>query len=157
MKNWSFDEHWECRACKSLSSPSLNVCWNCKVIRDTSPNPEASAYDQEARVRSLAVTQFLLQVVVVVALSLVVVKPVYCFVAYSNACPYEVPELRLVSLIAAIAMAPFTMVAVDVALIMFFAPSRVSRKVAEEFMHRKRPQFLRRWYSKLLRISYSRT
>ncbi|WP_219851896.1 hypothetical protein, partial [Methylibium rhizosphaerae] len=155
-------EHWECRACRALTSTHLNQCWNCHSIKGELPPVEIDAcanagahergMNSPSRVSSLAVAQVLLFVSISIALS-VVVKPIYCFVAYSNGCPYKLPELKLVFL----AIAPFMVVAVDVVLIFLVAPGRVPPEVVEAFVHHNRPKFLRRWYSKLVARSYSRS
>jgi len=155
-------ENWECKGCKALTSASTDECWNCHTIKGSTPSTLAMAAarvkaqererDLRPRVVSLVVAQVLLFIAAAVGAA-IVVKPIYCLIAYSNGCPYKVPELKLIFL----AISPLVVVAVDVALIFLVAPTRVPLKFAEEFVHNKRPKFLRHWYSKLLAKSYSRT
>ena len=156
-----FVEHWECNGCKALTSASLNECWNCHSVKGSMPSTQAvaaakaavqeSERDSRPRVFSLILAQVGL-FIAAAAVAAIVVKPIYCLVAYSNGCPYKVPEFKLVLL----AISPFVVVAVDVAVIFLVAPTRVPLKFAEAFVHNKRPKFLRRWYSKLLVKSYAR-
>jgi len=155
-------EHWECKACNALSPTSAIACWKCHSEKGLVPTAEAAeAIKKEARdsqreanprSSSLAFAQVLLFVAAAILVAFVV-KPAYCFVAYSNGCPYKIPELKFVFL----AITPFAVVAVDLALIFLVAPNTVPLAFAETYVHRNRPKFLRTLYSKFLSQSYSRT
>jgi hypothetical protein len=155
-------DHWECNGCKALTSPTLDECWNCGAPKGSLPTLDAAAAGKSARqaaertsnprLWSLVLGQSFLQVIAAVA-SVILIKAVYCSIAYKYGCPYRSPDVTLIFL----ALLPFLVVAVDVASIYLVAPSSVSREVAEAVLHRGRPSFLRQWYSKLLVKSYSRT
>lgn len=155
-------DHWECKVCSALNQASGSACWKCLSVKGLVPTAETAAAirkSSEDRQRdanpsgsSLAFAQVIFFIVLAILVALVV-KPIYCFVAYSNGCPYKIPELKFVFL----AITPFAVVAVDLALIFLVAPSTVPLAFAEAFVHRNRPKSLRTLYSKLLLRSYSRT